>query len=199
MTYRALIPAVALLAVLSGCENKPADAPKATTEAKVTPLPPAAPAAPAASANQDAAGSPAAQTAAVVDTKQGATPTAAAPACKNGANCEIKVMVAGDPCRITKHPEKKHVARGKPEKLTWTIQNTAGANWDFDKNGVAFSGPNAGNFTCKPAGAGKYECDDSNPQATKTEVPYAITVKDGTKTCTNDPMIVNGADDVNNE
>ena len=196
MTYRALIPALALLAALAACENKPAEAPKATTQAKVTPLPPAAPAAPAASAGQDATAAQAS-----VDANQGAAPAPAKmmPACKGGANCEIKVMVSGDPCRITKHPDTKHVARGHPEKLTWTIQNTGGANWDFDTNGIAFSGPDAGNFSCKSAGAGKYECQDSNPQTTKTAVPYTVKVKDGTKACSTDPMIVNGADDVNNE
>lgn len=195
MTYRALIPAVALLAVLAGCENKPAEAPKSTPQAKVTPLPPAAPAAPAASGGQDAA--PAAQTAAVMGIQQA---TAMKPACKGGANCNIDVMVSGDPCSIAKHPPKKHVAKGSPEKLTWTIQNTGGSTWDFDANGVSFPGAGASVFTCKAAGAGKYECDDKNADAAPTPYNYNVKVKDkGGKTCSNDPMIVNGADVTNPE
>lgn len=195
MSYRALLAAVSVCFIAAGCENKPAEAPKPTTQAKVTPLPPAAPTAPAASAGQDATASTAPQ--AAMDTKSAAAPLTPKPACKGGNNCNIDVEVAADTCTITKRPPRKHVAKGHAEKLTWTIKT---AGWDFDANGVSFSGAGASVFTCKPAGAGKYECDDKNADASPTDYPYAVKVKDKSgKACSNDPMIVNGAPDTNNE
>lgn len=178
MTRRALIPAVALLAVLAACENKPAEAPKATSQAKVTPLPPAAPAAPAASAGQDAA--PAAQTAAVADTKQ-----AQPKGCQAG-KCKIAVDVGAN-CAITVTPDVLGVFRdNKGDTITWKI---ATPGWQFAPDGIAFKQANT-QFTDKNPSAQVYTWKDANTDT--ATYPYTVNVVNGAQKCSKDPSIVNG-------
>jgi hypothetical protein len=197
MKNRALLSVLALCVLAAGCDSqKAAEPPKPKTAAAVIPLPPAAPTAPAASANQDAQPVQVAQS----GTPKQAETMALKPACKQGNNCTVELTVTGTTaqnCKITKDRPKLHVARGQPETVHWKINASGAANWDFDTNGVDFSGNSA--FTCSANGAGKYKCGDKNSETTHTPHHYTIKLKAGNQTCTNDPMIVNGADNQNQE
>jgi hypothetical protein len=197
MKNRALLSVLALCVLAAGCDSqKAAEPPKPKTAAAVIPLPPAAPTAPAASANQDAQ---------PVQVAQSSTPTVPPttlkPACKQGNNCTVELTVTGTTsqnCMITKDRPKLHVARGHDETIHWKITNAAGAAaWDFDANGVDFSGNSA--FTCSANGTRKYKCGDKNAETTHTPHNYKLKLKAGNQTCDHDPMIVNGADNQNQE
>jgi hypothetical protein len=197
MKNRALLSVLALSLLAAACDSqKTAEPPKPQATAAVVPLPPAAAQAPAASANQDAKPVQLAQS----DTKQAET-MALKPACKQGNNCTVELTVTGTTgqnCKITKDRPKLHVARGHAETIHWKITNATGAAaWDFDANGVDFSGNSA--FTCSANGSRKYKCEDKNPEATHTQHHYTVKLKAGNQTCNNDPMIVNGADEQNQE
>ena len=193
MKKRALLSALALCFLAAGCPQKGTEPPKPKDTAAVVPLPPAAPTAPAASANQDAkpAGAASSQPAQVAQTTQKAV--AKTNACKGGQHCSVEVTVtdgAGSSCTIVKSPDPLYVAKGNPEKITWKM--APGSTWALDK--IVF---NAGApFKCRANGP-HITCDDANTETAPKQHPYWVHVKKGTAKCSNDPMIVNGAEDQN--
>lgn len=193
MKKRALLSAIALCFLASGCDSKKTAEPPKPTTAAVVPLPPAAPTAPAASANQDAKTATASAQVAQAQPEQ-KKQVALKPACKGGNHCKVEVAVTDGPgtsCTIKKDPDTLHVAKGSPEKITWKMAN--GSTWALDK--IVFNSAGAP-FKCAANGP-HITCEDDNKETSPKQHPYKVHVKKGTVKCSTDPMIVNGAEDQN--
>jgi hypothetical protein len=190
MKKRALLSALSLCFLAAACDSKkPTDPPQPKTAA-VVPVPPATPTAPPASANQDAKPVQLAQ----ADTT--AVKDAAAPANLKGCTqgkCKVTLTVTGKTaadCKITANPDMRGVFKdNKNDFIEWTIATNG---WEFDSNGIDFSG-NPQFTDGQPAGAKKYKVKDANLATAPKVHNYKMNLKSTTskETCSKDPSVVN--------
>jgi hypothetical protein len=188
MMHRALLSAVAAAFALVACNSSsnPAAPTPASTPAAVVQAPAAEP--PKSDPPQQVA--------------QAATPDDPRAALRkkylkmkecDAQDCSITVTASAcDKSSIVADPDTLAVV--KTHRGVLIVWKVTSPGYTFDpKNGITLKDSSQGQFRCKArSNATEYDCVNKNDNPAITEYQYAITLVSGGKTCTTDPVIVNG-------